>query len=311
MSDFQDSLNGTLRSFFETVYRRHRLSGKGARSPHNFRTQINHVRDCLKREPLLSDLSDELLIDCMQWQLDRGRSLATANKVHAHITAIWNFAARKGLTGNVFPTLRRFDEPERTPRAWTELQLRTLFATLENVPGSICGLPYNEWHVCHHLAIWYSAERLWASLQIRLVDVDLTTGWFRIRGETRKNRTRDLVRRLPAEVLPRFRRFVEHDPARKLLFPIDCCYETVFNRYKIALRMAGLPCDRESMYHRMRRSAISHFKRLGGNGTELADHSSPAVTRRSYEDPTITGEQQAADLLFLPLPIYSDPPRAA
>jgi integrase len=158
--------------------------------------------------------------------------------------------------------------------------------------------------------LWYTAERKRASLLLRTEDLDLDTGWLRIRAETRKGKTRDLMRRLPAVVMLRFRRFVDYDPGRELLFPLDCTPQTLANRYRKILRDAGLPHGRDSLYHRMRRSAISHFKRLGGDGTALADHSSPKITRESYEDPTIVTEQQAADLLFLPIPDGFDRPAA-
>jgi integrase len=208
----------------------------------------------------------------------------------------------------IWPDVRPLPAPERIPRAWSEPQIRLLFAALSKQEGTICGLSANEWWICQHLFFWDTAERLDAAFALRVHDLDLTTGWIVVRAETRKGKTRDRAYRLHPQSLARFRIFVAHDPERKLMFPIDFCRESLWNRYRAILKAAGLPHGRESMFHRMRKSAISHFKKAGGDSCWLADHSDPATTRKSYEDPTIIGGVQACDLLFRPI---DDGPAAA
>lgn len=301
----------TLLQLFETLYRRHRLAGKSAASSKNYRINIRHFSRSLGRESVLSDLTNEAILDAMQWMVDRKANVVTANKLRIHLVSLWTFLAKRGVT-TTFPDVRPFPQPKRSPVGWSETQLNRLFSVLQQVPGTICGLPSCEWHVCHHLWLWFTAERLTASLEFRAADLDLDTGWCLIRAETRKGKTRDLRRRLPADVLPRFRRFVGFDPVREKLFPLEVTVQMLFLRYKKILAVAGLPNGRESMYHRMRRSAVSHFTARGGNGTLLADHSSSKTTHESYLDPTIVVEQQAADLLFMPIrSSHGEPPRAA
>ncbi len=311
MDNESGQLSPKLSDLFETLYRRQRLGGKSCRTSEQYRCNLRHLDKYLGRPTLASDLSDDMLAGAMQHLADRGRCHVTVNKLRHHVVALWNFLARKRIVEQ-FPTVRPWTEHKRAPIAWTEKQLRCLFAVFPTLTGTICGLPESEWHLCHNLLLWYSAERALASLSVRVSDLDLETGWCQIRAEHRKGGQRGLSFRLPPQVLPIFQRFVERDPSREFLFPLDCVYRHVFKRYRKILKLAGLPHDSRSLYHRMRRSAISHFKRLGGNGTRFAGHSNEKLTRDCYEDPTICAEQQGSDLLFLPMPPEeSDPNRAA
>jgi integrase len=204
--------------------------------------------------------------------------------------------------------------PEKSPQAWTEPQIYKLFHGLSQIPlrRQMGGLPLRDWLVCFHLILWDTGERLTAALKIRLVDIDLETGWLRIRAENRKGQTRDMPHQLDGETLIRVRRFIAIDPGREFLFPLDCCLTTLFSRYRKLLKGMGLPHGRESMFHRMRRSVVSHAKAAGGNATRIADHASEETTRKSYEDPTIVIRPQAKDFLFRPFRNDEpEPPRAA
>ena len=66
------------------------------------------------------------------------------------------------------------------------------------------------------------------------------------------------------------------------------------------LSAAGLPTDRKSKFHRMRRSVASHLHAAGHNATDALGHSSADVTRKSYFDPNIIGAVRPSALLFRP-----------
>lgn len=314
-----EELDGTLSNLFEKMYRTHRLCGKSPETVRNYRINIRHLEKILGRTALVTDLSDETILGAMQWMLDHGSAVATANKLRIHLCSLWNFAARKGLT-KCFPDVQPLRAPQRIPQAWSRTQLQTLFAALSNAKGRIGGLPANDWLFTQHLFFWETAERLNAQLTQRVDDIDLDTGWCLVRAEQRKGCTRDRKYRLKPGTLARLRRLIELDPDRELVWPLTISRGALWHRYKTILRDAGLPTTRASMFHRMRRSALSHFRAAGGNATRLADHSSDKITRDSYEDPTIVVDVQASDLLFDPYlkivedfvaEIDSDPPRAA
>lgn len=309
----RDVIGQTVSSVFETLYRRHRLCGKSSQSVENHRINIRHFSRYLERDALLSDLTDDNVLGAMQRLLDLGRAPETANKLRVSISAIWNFAARKGLV-SVWPDVPKLKCPEKSPQAWNREQVFRLFAALEKIPlrKKMGGLPLRFWLIAFHLVLWDTAERLTATLKIRLPDLDLDTGWVLLRAENRKGRTRDMRHRLHPSTIVRLKQFIAMDPDREFLFPVDCCQVTIFNRYRAVLKLAGLPHGKESMFHRMRRSVLSHFKAAGQNSTRLADHSSAETTRRCYEDPTIVVEPQASDFLFRPFrPDGPEPPRAA
>lgn len=88
-------------------------------------------------------------------------------------------------------------------------------------------------------------------------------------------------------------------PRRSLLFPWPYNPTYIYDHYKKLLEAAGLPTDRKSKFHRMRKSTASHFEAAGGNATKLLDHTSRRVTE-NYLDPRITGGQNTSDLLFKP-----------
>lgn len=321
-----EQIGQTISSVFETLYRKHRLCGKSPQSVENHRINIRHFERYLreegerngkpwepKQEALLSDLTDDNLLGAMQRLLDLGRAPATANKLRVAISAVWNFAARKGLVAT-WPDVRPIHVPEKSPQAWNQPQIYRLFLALETIPKrqQIGGLPMREWLVAFHMVLWDTGERLTATRMIRIADIDLETGWLLIRAANRKGQTRDTRHRLHVDTMIRVRRFVALQPDREFLFPLDCCLGTLFNRYRAILKGAGLAHGKESMFHRMRRSVLSHFKVAGGNSTRLADHSSAETTRKSYEDPTIVVEPQASDFLFRPFPGENpEPPRAA
>jgi integrase len=304
MQDSGAPLDDTLSALFENLYRRHRLAGKSCASVDNFRINLRHFSRFLGRPPRLADLSDDAIVDAMQWLVDQGDSASTANKFRRTLCALWNFVARKGLT-STWPTVTDFPEPERCPVAWSQIQLYSLFRALAAQPGFIDGVPAGRWWVGTHQFWWDTAERLNACLMLRWEDVDLESRWCRVRAESRKGQTRDRVYRLHPNTIATFKSIIE--PSRQLVFPWPYNRSMLFYHYRRILKSAGLPHGRESMFHRMRRSALSHFRAAGGDSTRLADHSDPRITRESYEDPTICPETQASDVLFRP----DDDPKAA
>lgn len=96
--------------------------------------------------------------------------------------------------------------------------------------------------------------------------------------------TAQLLRKLPREHRPFF-------------WPYDNA--TLYGRLKRMLLKGGLPADRRSKFHRIRRSTASHYEAAGGNAMKLLGHSSPKVTA-TYLDPRIVKTASAVDLLFRP-----------
>lgn len=285
----------TLRQML-TLYCSHRLRGHKSGNERQYWINIAHLQKFLGREPLLTDLDDELISTFLHWILETGRKPATANKARNHILALWRFAARKRYA-ETFPDVPRLTEPARVPKAWSESELAKLFAALEQEPGKIAGIPSNRWWVALHHVLWWSAERIGAVMRLKWSDVDLESGWLIVPAEVRKFQTSDKATQLPEVAADALRAI--RAPEHELLFPWPYDHTTLYNRYGKILQRAGLPHDRKSKFHRMRKSAASHFEAAGGNATELLGHTSRRVTL-AYLSPAIVKPQQTAAMLFSP-----------
>lgn len=280
---------------YENFFRPQRLMGRSPKTHHQYMVNLGHLENYLGRPATVSDLTDENLSAVMSWQLDRGRCEATANKCRAHLVALWRFLARKGIV-SIWPDVPAIREPERIPRAWTQQQLATLFAACRNQVGMIGPVKACRWWFALHCMAWDTAERINAILAIEWRDVDLDQRWVLVRAETRKGRTGDKLSRLHARTIEALKAIKTDDGK---VFPWPYSLSNLWLRYSTLLRRAGLPTDRKSKFHRLRKSVATHLKVAGGNPTEALDHSSSKTTQ-AYIDPTIAVEIHPADLLFRP-----------
>lgn len=219
------------------------------------------------------------------------RSPATAAKDRAQIVALWTMAARRGLVDK-WPEVRRIRVPERVPEAWTIEQLRLLLDEVALEKAVISGIPAPLWWRALLLVCYDTAERITAVRSLEWQDVSPDSVVFR--AESRKGGLRDIRRpigRATAKALDLIR-----EPKRDLVFPWPYTPAYLWGRMGIILRRAGLPADRRSKFHRIRRTTASFYAAAGHSATALLDHSSPAVTRR-YLDPRIVRGVAAPDVL--------------
>jgi integrase len=286
----------SLRWFFNSYYLPLKLRTRAKNTRRLYEFSVRNLGNFLGREPMLDDLSDDATSRLMSWMIERGLSPYTANKERSQLLAIWRFACRKGFLKE-WPDVEPEIEPERTPRAWTVDDLGHLWAACDVAPGTIGGVRACDWWRALHLVLWFTAERIGAVMQLRWTDFDAQSGWLIVRAESRKGGRADKPARLPAEAVEALERI--RQPERELIFQWDLSDGYIYRRYNRILKSAGLATDAKSKFHRMRKSAASHFEAGNGNATALLGHSSRAVTL-SYLDPRICKPPQAADVLFTP-----------
>ncbi len=271
-----------------------------SRSPHTHRLYQRTIRgfgQFLGREPMLSDFTDRTLADYLHSLVERGLSPHTICKEFDQLAALWRGACRRNLVRE-WPTMPRPQAPDSTPKAWLRSDLDKLFTGLETVPGKICGMPAADWWLALHWVLFFTGERISAILELRWSDVDLQSSWLIVPAAARKGRKRDKATRLPPEAIEALGRIVE--PKRPLVFPWQGDRGGLWIKYGKLLGSLGMPNDRRSKFHRMRRSTASHAEAASpGIATALLDHSSRKVTEK-YIDPRIAQPPQAADLLFTP-----------
>lgn len=226
-------------------------------------------------------------------RIAEGRSRATVNAEFCKLLALWRFAAKQRYVEK-WPTVKAPRMPERAPLAWTQAELARVFAAVQ-LAGPVGDVPGYRWWGALHACLWDTGERITAMLALEWSGVDLEGLSLLIPAEHRKGQTCDRVYRIAPDTAERLDKLPRDRPP----FHWPYCLGTLWGRYKRLLARAGLPDDRRSKFHRMRRSTASHYEAAGGNATELLGHSSRKVTRL-YLDPRVCGPPAAVDLLFRP-----------
>lgn len=277
-------------------YARRKLIGKTERTELKFRRTIRLLGEVVGHLPTTADLTDDNVAAVMSRKAREGSSPATVNDARAKLVALWTFAARRRLV-DTFPDIDRINEPSAAPVAWSADQLGRVFAACDSVSAPMCGVPGAIWWRAMVSVLWDTGERVGAIL--RTPREALTGDSLRVSAETRKAKTRDKVYTLHADTVGLLDLVRRHSGSPGLL-PIDCCYDTVLNRYRRMLKRAGLPHDRKHLFHCIRRSVASHAAAAGADATAILDHADPSITRRYYLDPRIVPHPQAVDVLFRP-----------
>lgn len=295
----------TILEFFDRVYAPLRLPIGAASTRKKYRGVIALLRSILGREPLLSDLSDDLVAAACNAVLLKGRSPATANGVRGKLHALWTLAAKRQLVSS-HPTMPRIPEYKRAPTAWNRDQLAALWGSLSQEPGKIAGIPAATWWLNVHGVLWDSGARIGVVVAIQKgkpkltglewQHTDLIGRTVLYPAEHQKQRA-DQRFALHADTAAALKLQLPRD--RRWVFPWPWCEATLYNRYSAILERAGLPTSRRDKFHRMRRSVASWYEAAGGNATALLGHSARKVTE-NYLDALIVGDKRACDVLFRP-----------
>jgi integrase len=243
----------------------------------------------LGREPTLDDLEELCVAKLLAHRL-RERSVATAAKDRAQIHALWEFAARRGLISR-WPQMRRIRVPERIPQAWLTDELQRLLEAAGERQGSIAGVPAAAFWRAAILVGYETGCRVGELLGLEWRDVSPAGILFR--AENRKGKRRDIFRPVSpatAEALEAIRL------DRPEVFAWDRCYTNLWRHLGMICKAAGLPNDRLSKFHRLRKTHASYAAAAGLDAQRLLDHASP-VTTRAYLDPRVVQPPAAPDVL--------------
>ncbi len=285
-----------LRDFFEETYRPLFLRGKSPRTVELYRASLKSFERFLERQPVLADLNDTTVNRFLCWFRELPRSPYSVNKEHANLTALWRFACRKKFL-DVWPDVPRDPEPEAVPLAWMPGELERLFKAVDSLPGAVGQVLAYQWWKAILLVCWDTGERITAILRLEWSAVDLDTGWLVVPATNRKGGRSEEAYRLHPDTVAALRAIKL--PPRDLIFPWPHPENYLWNRYGKILEKAGLPNDRKSKFHRIRKSVGSYVKAAGGDPTSALRHRDSRVTG-SYIDPRVAGPAQATDYLFRP-----------
>lgn len=295
MISFADS--GTLIDFFKRVYIPLKLRARSSNTKRLYGNTLKNFSEFFGGEPSLRSLDDDTVTGFMSWHIERGNTADTANKEAGQILALWRFACRKGYL-SIWPDVEMMMTPRRVPQAWMLSELHRLIDAAEREQGMLGKFRAQIWWRALLTVIYFTGERISAVRSLTWNMVDLENGWVIMRAETRKGQRSDKAFPLPPDAIHTLRLIYQSGSAEVFPWPYKNL-EYIYYKYNKILVRAGLPTDRRSKFHRIRRTTASYFKAAGGDPTELLDHADPRTTKK-YLDPRICGNKMSADVLKAP-----------
>jgi integrase len=274
------------------------LHNLSARSVVLFGHSIDRLKDFLQREPETTDFDDLVIAKFLRWRAvtpHRGKicSPASVAKDKAHLSALWNFAARKRIAAE-FPDLPRLKVPTRPPRGYTVAEVSSLVRAARTAHGSIGGVPAPWLWMTLIQSLWYTGERIGSHLRLRWSEVELDACRITFLGETRKGGIETIQRAIHPDLAQQLRRYRRADA--------DLVWPWIEHRRPSSLfQSLRLLCQRAGVkprgFHAIRKASGSYVKAGGGDATDHLGHANPKTTRDHYLDTTITGQQSALDYL--------------
>lgn len=270
----------TLADFFFNFYRPLKLRGRAENTTRLYKATIAAFGRFLERDPLLTDVADELTLARYLEERAKSHSPYTAEKERTQLMAMARLANERRMIPSM-PTCPPSVLPDRIPTSWTVEELQRLFATASKMRGYVGKIPAAEYFTAILFVCWESGERVGALLDATPEDYrrpDLV-----IRAESRKGRRRGRSYPLSPETCDRLERLIAYGGDRIFPWPHSKTY--LWDKLKkFVLKPAGLEKKRIG-FHQVRRSAISHFFAAGGDPVAFAGHASPSTTKRWYIDP--------------------------
>ncbi|MEX2091413.1 MAG: tyrosine-type recombinase/integrase, partial [Pirellulales bacterium] len=300
--DLADALpaNGDASRRLAYVFEKHCLPAKQSiaseKTVRHYTAVFNSFGRHIGHVATLDDLTDEKVGSYMRELRRTGRSTRTVNGYRSKLLAIWSWCARKRIVDN-FPTIEKMPEGRSLPTAWTVDELRKLLKGCERMPGTVADIPSPLWWQALHYVSWNTGERTGALLALTWQMLDPKTGQLAVPCEFRKGGKKPMLYRLKPETMQLLDAI--RQPERELIFPFPMDKGTFYGRYKLLLKLAGLPYVKyKSALQKMRRSFATHLENAGGNATSALAHCLRSDTENSYLDPRLIQTTPPNELLF-------------
>ena len=255
---------------------------------------IDHWMRFLGREPLTSDFDDLVVSRFLAFRntsIKRGGKTLSPNTVakdKAQICALWTFAAKKRLVEQ-FPSLPRTHLVHRTPKAATVDSMQALMAAAGTGKRAWYGdLPVAWfWQTLIRVA-FETGERRGALMALRWSEVDLEGLQVTFLAETRKGRSRDIVRAISQSVADQLR--LHRGAPGDLVWRYPGKPHSLYASWDLLRKRAGVQVRG---LHSIRKSSASYLAAAGGNASEHLGHSNPRTTA-VYLDPSIVRPKETA-----------------
>lgn len=248
----------------------------------------------LGREPQLSDFDDLEVSRFLQARAattkrsGRPISANTVAKDKAQLSALWTFAAKKRLVEQ-FPSLPRTRLVHHAPKAATLDSLEAMMAAAATGRKQMYGTVPVAWFWRTLIMVAFeTGERRGALVALRWSEVDLEGRQITFLAETRKGRSRDIVRAISpvlAEELQQHR-----GTPGDLVWQYPGKPHSLYAAWDLIRKRAGVQVRG---LHSVRKASASYLAAAGGNATEHLGHANPRVTA-VYLDPSIVRPRETA-----------------
>ena len=279
-----------LSFFYADYYLPLKLRGRSLETDRLYRLSLKSFEKTLGRLATLDDLTDMNLSRHLHRLSVNGRAAATINKDRAQILAIWRFAAQKRFVAE-WPNVPEEVEPKRIPKAWMPEELSSLIAAALRQTGMVGDNQAAEFWRALVLTILDTGERIGAVLQCEWSDLD--GPWLNMRAELRKGRRKDKQYQLSDDVLRAIHTLKKN---KKVIFPWPLHKTYIFKRFGKICKQAGLPADRKSKFHRLRKTVASACMVEEIDPQFILDHTDRRTTEM-YLDPRIAKQPQATGVI--------------
>jgi integrase len=276
-----------------TLYRAKRLRFKSPNTSRLYGHTIRSFAKTLGRAPTIDDLTSDLVEQHMSRIIDGGGSPASANKDRSQLLALWRFAATHKIIDR-WPDVQIANEPEIVPMGWLPGDLEQLLKAAETERGFLGEVPARLWWSALFRVLLATGERIGAI--VHLESHHLQGDWLLVPAEHRKGKRRDRLYPIGKDAADAVRALIAATKSGSLIFPFPYAATYLYKKLNAVLLRAGLPIDRRSKFHRMRRTVASAVAQAGGDPTAALDHASPKTTKK-YIDPRIVGAVPVADIL--------------
>lgn len=261
----------------------------------------------LGREPELSDFDGLGVAKFLHWRathIRAGKQISpnTLAKDKAQISTIWRFAAEQRMVER-FPSLPRTHLVHRTPKAATVDVLERMMAAAGAGRKKMYGTVPVAWFWRTLIRVAFeTGERRGALVALRWSEVDLDARQITFLAETRKGRSRDIVRAISPGLADELR---QHRGAPgDLVWKYPGKPHSLYAAWDLIRKRAGVQVRG---LHSVRKASASYLAAAGGNATEHLGHANPRVTA-VYLDPTIVKPKETA---VDKLPSLGNPPAGA
>jgi len=242
----------------------------------------------------------------------------TQNTCRSSINAVWNGAIRARLAAETNNRLVASSAvAQRIPIAWSIDDLKRLV----EFSGALRGRRKNQFATRRrefwqslYLFLYETASRFSAALLVRPGDIDFARNTVKLRAENSKTRSDHLVSiskntaALLSTMIADHRERGVFGSGPELVWPSGAHGKNeLYRQHKEFLRRCGLTCDRYHMFHCFRRTTATQLTISSSieHASKVLNHSSVAMTRRSYVDPSQLAHVDAT--AFLPSPFPDDP----